>query len=56
MTDDLPDSLANSDLGFVRVLDDVIAVLVDKNIMQPSDLPEAAWAKYLERRDMRAKL
>jgi hypothetical protein len=49
-------TLTASDLELVRVLEDLIAVLLDKNIIQPTDLPAEARAKLLKRRQLRGEL
>ena len=49
-------SLTESDLELVRVLEDLISVLLDKNIIQQTDLPEEARAKLLRRRQLRGEL
>ncbi|MBY8949671.1 MULTISPECIES: hypothetical protein [unclassified Pseudomonas] len=58
--DDLVDNslkqLKQSDLEMIRVLDDLIQVLITKNVMSITDLPPAAQAKFLERTQARAAL
>lgn len=49
-------SLTESDLELVRVLEDLISVLMDKNVIQQTDLPEEARAKLLRRRQLRGEL
>lgn len=49
------DKLRESDLAVVRVLDDLINLLIDKNTIRFTDLPEAAQTKLLERRGMRER-
>jgi hypothetical protein len=56
MPDDPKQTLLQSDLEFVRVLEDVISVLIEKNIIAHTELPEAARDKLLRRRDLRVKL
>ena len=56
MPDDPKRTLVESDLEFVRVLEDVIAVLIDKNIIAHTELPEAAREKMTRRHDLRVKL
>lgn len=46
-------ALAESDLDFVRVLEDVIELLVRREILRYTDLPESAQSKLLERRRLR---
>jgi hypothetical protein len=50
------DSLNSSDLELVRVLEDVIIVLVDRGVIQYTDLPEAARTKLDQRAIARADL
>lgn len=50
------DRLHNSDLELVRVLEDVVIVLVDRGIIQYTDLPEAARLKLDERAVARADI
>jgi hypothetical protein len=45
--------LQESDLEVIRVLDDLITVLIDKNIVRFTDLPEPAQRKLIERRGLR---
>lgn len=47
--------LNQSDADFIRVLEDLIDVLLDKHILLLTDLPEAAQQKLLKRKKMRAK-
>jgi hypothetical protein len=49
-------SLSESDIGLARVLEDLIDVLITRGHIQFTDLPEAAQAKLLERRQTRANL
>lgn len=49
-------ALRNTDVGLVRVLEDLIDVLINRGLLQFTDLPEAAQAKLLERRQSRADL
>ncbi|EHJ92385.1 hypothetical protein [Vreelandella boliviensis] len=44
-----------SDLAFVRVVEDILEVLLDKGIITFTDLPEAAQAKVMKRKSLRAK-
>lgn len=50
------DDLASTDLGLVRVLEDTIDLLIERGVLRFTDFPEAAQAKLLERRSMRASL
>jgi hypothetical protein len=45
--------LAQTDLEFVRVLEDLLEVLMEKNVLLFTELPEQAQAKILRRRAMR---
>lgn len=45
--------LHESDLEVIRVLDDLVNVLVQKNLIRFTDLPEAAQQKLMERRGLR---
>ncbi|MDI5936307.1 tryptophan synthase subunit beta like protein [Halomonas sp. M4R5S39] len=45
-----------SDLAFVRVLEDVIELLMDKGVISFTDLPEAAQQKVMERQSLRRRL
>ncbi len=42
-----------SDLALVRVLEDLIEVLIDKDVLRFTDLPAAAQKKLVERRSIR---
>lgn len=46
--------LAESDQTFVRVLDDLIKVLLDKNLLNLDELPEKAREKILARQSLRS--
>ena len=50
------DALSQTDIGLARVLEDLIDVLITRGLLQFTDLPEAAQAKLLERRQTRASL
>lgn len=52
----LREVLVASDLSFVRVLEDLISALLDKNVIMLTDLPEAAQKKILQRKDIRCYL
>ncbi|MDR5866002.1 tryptophan synthase subunit beta like protein [Halomonas koreensis] len=45
-----------SDLAFVRVLEDVLDLLMDKGIIQLTELPEAAQDKVMARQSLRRRL
>lgn len=49
-------ALSQTDTSLVRVLEDLIDVLITRGVIQFTDLPEAAQAKLLERRETRASL
>jgi hypothetical protein len=49
-------SLHSSDLELVRVLEDVVSVLVERDIIQYTDLPEAARRKLDQRAVARAEI
>jgi hypothetical protein len=48
--------LSATDLGLVRVLEDVIDLLIERGVIRFTDFPEAAQSKLLQRRSMRASL
>ncbi|PMR74887.1 tryptophan synthase subunit beta like protein [Billgrantia endophytica] len=50
------DELRQSDLEFVRVLEDVINVLMDKSVISFTDLPEPAQQKLLRRQSLRRRV
>ncbi|MCL2161599.1 MAG: hypothetical protein FWH56_06910 [Betaproteobacteria bacterium] len=47
------DALRGSDLSFVRVLEDVIDLLIERGVIRFTDLPLPAQSKLLQRRDNR---
>ncbi len=47
------DALVDSDLRLVRVLEDVIDLLISRDVIRFTDLPPPAQAKLMERRSMR---
>ncbi len=53
---DKANALSQTDTSLVRVLEDLIDVLINRGVIQFTDLPEAAQAKLLERRQTRASL
>jgi hypothetical protein len=53
---DVENALVASDLGMIRVLEDLIAVLIDKRIIMLTDLPKAAQQKLARRYELRSKL
>lgn len=48
--------LSQSDIAFIRVIEDVVDLLINKQIVTFTDLPEKARAKILERKDARGRL
>lgn len=48
--------LGASDMGLVRVLEDLIELMVDRSLIRFTDLPPAAQAKLNERRGTRAAM
>jgi hypothetical protein len=50
------DALSQSDASIARVLEDLIDVLINRGVIQFTDLPEAAQNKLMTRRQTRAKL
>lgn len=54
--DDIQQALVASDLELIRVLEDLIAVLIDKRIIMLTDLPQAAQQKLARRYELRSKL
>jgi small nuclear ribonucleoprotein (snRNP)-like protein len=53
---DVKTVLSSSDVALVRVLEDLINTLIDKNIIQFTDLPLAAQAKLANREKIRGHL
>ena len=52
----LENLLAHLDTGFIRVLDDLIDLLVQKNLIFFTELPEEARKKLYERKRVRSKI
>ncbi|WP_163557311.1 tryptophan synthase subunit beta like protein [Halomonas sp. NO4] len=48
--------LSKTDLGFIRVLEDLLDVLMDKGVISFTDLPEPAQQKVMERQSLRRRL
>lgn len=46
-------ALAGADLSFIRVLEDLIELLINKNTITFTDLPAAAQEKMLKRQHLR---
>jgi hypothetical protein len=55
-TPEVAHALSESDHALIRVVDDLVNVLVEKNLMRFTDLPDAAQKKLLERRSLRQSL
>lgn len=47
------EAFVHSDLGFIRVLEDLVEVLLRKGVIALSDLPGAAQDKLMQRRALR---
>lgn len=47
------DDFARSDQDLIRVVEDIIDTLIEKNIIRFTDLPEAAQDKLVHRRSLR---
>ncbi len=43
----------NSDLGLARVMEDLVDILIEKNLINFTDFPHGAQKKLLERRGLR---
>lgn len=54
--EDVRAELEASDFEFIRVIEDVITVLIDKRIFMLTDLPLAAQQKLARRYNLRSKL
>lgn len=48
--------LVQSDQGMARLVEDLIDILIAKHVIQFTDLPPAAGAKYLQRQGKREQL
>lgn len=48
-------SLEHSDMQMMRVIDDVVNLLINKNLIQFTELPVAAQQKLMSRREMRGQ-
>lgn len=55
-TPEVASALSESDQALIRVVDDLVNVLVEKNLMHFTDLPDAAQKKLLERQSLRQSL
>ena len=49
-------NIQDSDLDFVRVLEDLLMVLINKNVIMLTDLPEAAQCKVMHRQGLRVQI
>lgn len=49
-------TLSESDVAFIRVIDDLIAVLVEKKVIAIEDLPKQAREKYAARHKLRFQI
>jgi len=49
-------SLDDTDQGFVRVLEDVVELLIDKGVILFTELPQSAQGKILARQQLRSEL
>ena len=50
------DSLSATDQSFIRVLEDVVQLMVDKGLILFTDLPQSAQDKMLLRQQLRSKI
>ncbi len=55
-TDPWVQLLSLSDIGIIRILEDLIDLLIRKNIFMLTDLPEEAQKKIMERKRVREKI
>jgi hypothetical protein len=53
---DVMQALSSSDADMARITEDLIDCLIAKNIINFTDLPDAAQSKLITRRKLRAKL
>ncbi len=53
--DDDAQDLLLSDLSMARVIEDLIEILINKNVLMLTELPEAAQTKILTRKSIRDK-
>lgn len=54
--EDIRAELEESDRDFIRVIEDVITVLIDKRVFMLTDLPAPAQEKLARRYNLRSKL
>ena len=50
------ESIAETDQGFVRVLEDLIELMVARNLIRFTDLPDVAQSKIMRRQRLRGAL
>jgi hypothetical protein len=53
---DADNPLSGTDLGLVRVLEDLIELLIERSVIRFTDFPAAAQEKLLQRRHTRSSL
>jgi hypothetical protein len=53
LSDGPADDLARSDQDLIRVVEDIVDMLIEKNVIRFTDLPQAAQHKLLHRRSLR---
>lgn len=53
---DVASQLRSTDQGFIRVLEDVVDLLVEKGVIGLGELPEDAQDKIRQRKELRARL
>lgn len=51
-----PDSFSGLDFDFIRVMEDLIDVMLDKGLLRLTDLPAEAQRKLLARKDKRRQM
>ncbi len=49
-------ALSDSDLAMVRVVEDVVDMLIERNLLRFTDLPDSVQEKLLQRRSLRASI
>ena len=49
-------TLTASDLRLVRVLEDIVDLLIERDVIRFTDLPEQAQEKLMERKSLRASM
>lgn len=50
------EQLSETDTSLIRVIEDIIDVLIDKNVIMFTDLPQAARDKIMERKTTRERM